>query len=27
LWNQPTTTLNTTPVWDMLKIPPAPTIY
>jgi hypothetical protein len=27
LWNQPTTTLNTTPVWDMLQIPPAPTIY
>ena len=27
LWNQPTNTLNTTPVWDMLQIPPAPTIY
>ncbi|MGC9984802.1 MAG: hypothetical protein ABSF35_14380 [Polyangia bacterium] len=27
LWNQPTTTLNTTPVWDMLQIPPAPVIY
>jgi hypothetical protein len=27
LWNQPTPTLNTTPVWDMLQIPPATTIY
>lgn len=27
LWNQPTTTLNTTPVWDMIQIPPAPQIY
>ena len=27
LWNQPTKTLNTTPVWDMISIPPAPPIY
>jgi hypothetical protein len=27
LWNQPTTTLNTTPVWDIIQIPPAPPIY
>jgi len=27
LWNQPTTSINTTPVWDMLVVPPAPTVY
>jgi len=26
LWNQPTDSVNTTPVWDMLEIPPAPPI-
>jgi WD40-like Beta Propeller Repeat. len=27
LWNQTTSTLNTTPVWDIIAIPPAPPIY
>ncbi len=27
LWNQPTDSVNTTPVWDMLQIPPAPPIF
>jgi len=27
LWNQPTSTLNTTPVWDVIDIPPATPIY
>jgi hypothetical protein len=27
LWWQPTNMVNTTPVWDMLQIPPAPPIY
>jgi hypothetical protein len=27
LWWQPTDMVNTTPVWDMLQIPPAPPIY
>jgi len=27
LWNQPTSTLNTTPVWDIIDIPPAPPHY
>jgi hypothetical protein len=27
LWNQPTNTLNTTPVWDLITIPPAIPIY
>jgi hypothetical protein len=27
LWNQPTNSVNTTPVWDVLEIPPAPPIF
>jgi hypothetical protein len=27
LWWQPTNMVNTTPVWDMLQIPPAPPIF
>jgi hypothetical protein len=27
LWNQPTDTVNTTPVWDIINIPPARVIY
>jgi hypothetical protein len=27
LWNQPTTRLNTTPVWDTMQIPPVPPIF
>jgi hypothetical protein len=26
LWWQPDTTVNTTPIWDMISIPPAPPI-